>query len=82
MLPLGFATGWRPSMMKPLCQEGPSAHVLWDNSKINVGNAQALRNKERMIALHALLSRDRGGSNALAGAVTDAGLATRSVLNI
>ena len=30
MVALGFATGWRPSMMRPLRRKGSLADVLWD----------------------------------------------------
>ena len=34
MVALGFATGWRPSMMRPLRRGGPSADVLWDKNVV------------------------------------------------
>jgi len=33
MVALGFATGWRPSMMRPLRRRGPSADVLWGGKR-------------------------------------------------
>ena len=40
MVALGFATGWRPSMMRPLRREGPSADVLWDKNVVLARRSQ------------------------------------------
>jgi integrase len=40
MVALGFATGWRPSMMRPLRRKGPSADVLWDRNVVLARRAQ------------------------------------------
>jgi hypothetical protein len=40
MVALGFATGWRPSMMRPLRRRGPSADVLWDKSVVLARRSQ------------------------------------------
>ncbi len=34
MVALGFATGWRPSMMRPLRRRGPSPDLQWDRSVV------------------------------------------------
>lgn len=36
MVALGFATGWRPSTLRPLRRQGPQADVLWDQGIILV----------------------------------------------
>ena len=33
MVALGFATGWRPSTMRPLRRRGPHADILWDRAR-------------------------------------------------
>jgi integrase len=40
MVALGFATGWRPSMMRPLRRKGPSADVLWDSNVVLARRSQ------------------------------------------
>ena len=40
MVALGFATGWRPSMMRPLRRKGPSADVLWDKNVVLARRSQ------------------------------------------
>jgi len=40
MVALGFATGWRPSMMRPLRRGGPSADVLWDKNVVLARRSQ------------------------------------------
>jgi integrase len=40
MVALGFATGWRPSMMRPLRRQGPSADVLWDKNVVLARRSQ------------------------------------------
>jgi len=40
MVALGFATGWRPSMMRPLRRKGASADVLWDRSVVLARRSQ------------------------------------------
>ena len=40
MVALGFATGWRPSMMRPLRRKGPSADVLWDKKVVLARRSQ------------------------------------------
>jgi integrase len=37
---LGFATGLRPSSMRPLRRKGPSSDVLWDENRIRVRRSQ------------------------------------------
>jgi len=36
MVALGFATGWRPSTMRPLRRRGPHVDILWDQGHILV----------------------------------------------
>ena len=40
MVALGFATGWRPSMMRPLRRKGPSADVLWEKNVVLARRSQ------------------------------------------
>src|SRR6185312_2359386 len=40
MVALGFATGWRPSMMRPLRRAGPSADVLWAKNVVLARRSQ------------------------------------------
>ena len=40
MVALGFATGWRPSMMRPLRRSGPSADVLWEKNVVLARRSQ------------------------------------------
>ena len=40
MVALGFATGWRPSMMRPLRRRGHSADVLWDSNVVLARRSQ------------------------------------------
>jgi site-specific recombinase XerD len=40
MVALGFATGWRPSMMRPLRRKGVSADVLWDTNVVLARRSQ------------------------------------------
>ena len=40
MVALGFATGWRPSMMRPLRRKGGSADVLWDKNVVLARRSQ------------------------------------------
>jgi hypothetical protein len=40
MVALGFATGWRPSMMRPLRRQGSSADVLWDKKVVLARRSQ------------------------------------------
>jgi hypothetical protein len=40
MVALGFATGWRPSMMRPLRRRGPSADVLWERDVVLARRSQ------------------------------------------
>jgi site-specific recombinase XerD len=36
MVALGFATGWRPSTLRPIRRQGPRADVLWEQGQILV----------------------------------------------
>jgi integrase len=40
MVALGFATGWRPSMMRPLRRKGATADVLWDRNVVLARRSQ------------------------------------------
>jgi hypothetical protein len=40
MTALGFATGWRPSMMRPLRRQGEAADVLWEKRVILARRSQ------------------------------------------
>ena len=40
MVALGFATGWRPSMMRPLRRQGPAADVLWHSGVLLARRSQ------------------------------------------
>jgi integrase len=40
MVALGFATGWRPSMMRPLRRQGRSADVLWAKNVVLARRSQ------------------------------------------
>lgn len=40
MVALGFATGWRPSMMRPLRRKGPSSDVLWERNVVLARRSQ------------------------------------------
>lgn len=40
MVALGFATGWRPSMMRPLRRKGVSADVLWEKNVVLARRSQ------------------------------------------
>jgi hypothetical protein len=40
MTALGFATGWRPSMMRPLRRRGGAADVLWERGIILARRSQ------------------------------------------
>jgi len=40
MVALGFATGWRPSMMRPLRRTGPTPDVLWEKSVVLARRSQ------------------------------------------
>ncbi len=40
MVFLGFATGLRPSSLRPLRRNGPEADVLWDESRLRVRRSQ------------------------------------------
>lgn len=42
---LGFATGLRPSSLRPLRRRGPSADVLWDQNRILVRRSQTRRDE-------------------------------------
>lgn len=42
MTALGFATGLRPSTLRPLRREGPQADVLWEDSVLLVRRSQTL----------------------------------------
>ncbi|MDX2019066.1 MAG: hypothetical protein SF187_02405 [Deltaproteobacteria bacterium] len=45
MTALGFATGWRPSMMRPLRRRGETADVLWDRGVILARRSQTRRDE-------------------------------------
>lgn len=40
MVALGFATGWRPSMMRPLRRKGASPDLLWDRNVVLARRSQ------------------------------------------
>ena len=40
MVALGFATGLRPSMLRPLRRKGPAADVLWENKVVLIRRSQ------------------------------------------
>src|SRR3569832_2246784 len=47
MVALGFATGWRPSMMRPLRRKGPSADVLWEKNVVLARRSQTRGDEDR-----------------------------------
>jgi hypothetical protein len=47
MVALGLATARRPSMMRPLRREGPSADVLWEKNVVLARRAQTRADEVR-----------------------------------
>jgi integrase len=49
MVALGFATGWRPSMMRPLRRQGPTPDVLWDRNVVLARRSQTRGDQVRAV---------------------------------